>query len=246
VYGSVEYVSVTLTGGTNPTIAANVAIPFNQINCGNIPYSTSTGYFTLSAGKTYELTGGVRMSDGGGTGDFAWMNASNQIIGGNYGGASTINGSTGICQVIYTPTASTTVKLAPTASQKYTAGTTWGGTYATIRQVGTSMAATTYFTYSSTEKYTGKTWIDGKAIYSKYVDLSAYGNSAAVATGVTKLISQLGEGYDGSNYYTLPYFAADGLYYLIRQPAGDVVIRRTGVWPAAGRTGDYVVIEYTK
>ena len=80
---SVDYVSVSRTG-SDQTVNTNSVIIFNTNNGGNIPYNTSTGLFSLTAGKTYKLIGGVSLSNGNTTAkevNFVWKNAAGDVLG---------------------------------------------------------------------------------------------------------------------------------------------------------------------
>ena len=139
---SVDYVSVVRS--TSQTVNTGDNLIFNTINSGNIPYNSSNGNFTLTAGKTYRLTGSVSL-DGSNAGsseiDIAWKNAAGDILGNralilstNYATSAAGNGVT---DIVYTPTVNTTISLNvifATANAK----TVSNFTYANIQQIGSS------------------------------------------------------------------------------------------------------------
>jgi hypothetical protein len=152
---TVDYVSVQSSG---QTVATGNTIRFNTTLSGNIPYNSSTGNFTLNAGKTYRLTAYATLdvsSSAGAELNFVWRNADNTEIG-NYAlllaANSTINAAgQGIVDVIYTPTTNTTVSV----YVNWAGGTValrGGYTYATIQQVGSS-ATVNPWTLSGTNTY---------------------------------------------------------------------------------------------
>ena len=160
---SVDYVSVQASADLSP-ISANTAVKFNTILAGNIPYDASTGLFTLTAGKTYRLTGVVTLgTQAAGTGTSAEANivwrtgtvASGTNIG-NYGqilsGNSTYNGNgQGVADIIYTPITNTTVLLYVSGISS-TVAFRGGYTNAIIQQIGSS-AIVNPWTLSGTNTY---------------------------------------------------------------------------------------------
>lgn len=139
---TVDYVSVTRT--TLQTVSVGDNILFNQVNGGTIPYNSTTGLFTLTAGKTYRLTGCIAISSSNASAEevnVVWKNANGdllpnkgEILSTNFGTTGFANG---ISDVIYTPSANTTVSL----TVAYSSGSVvlWGNfTYANIQQVGSS------------------------------------------------------------------------------------------------------------
>lgn len=139
---TVDYVSVNRT--TLQTVSTNDNIIFNTIKSGNIPYNSSNGNFTLTAGKTYRLTGSVSL-DGSNASpseiDVVWKNAAGDelgnrslILSSNY---STAAAGNGLAEAVYTPSSNTTVSLNvvfATSSAKTVPSTS----FATIEQVGSS------------------------------------------------------------------------------------------------------------
>jgi hypothetical protein len=146
---SVDYVAVQASSDLG-SITAGTAVKFNTTLGGNIPYDATTGQFSLSAGKTYRLTGMVTLgTQAAGTGQYAEANivwrtgtaASGTNIG-NYGqilsGNSTYNGNgQGVVDIIYTPTSNTTVLLYVNAIAS-TVSFRGGYTNAIIEQIGSS------------------------------------------------------------------------------------------------------------
>ena len=139
---SVDYVSVNRT--TLQTVNTGDNILFNSINSGNIPYNSATGNFTLTAGKTYRLTGSVSLDASTSASseiDIAWKNAAGDILGNkalilsaNFASPA---GGNGITDIIYTPSVNTTIALnviAATANAK----TIPNYTYANVEQIGSS------------------------------------------------------------------------------------------------------------
>jgi hypothetical protein len=153
---SVDYVSVVRT--SSQTVNTGDNLLFNIINGGNIPYNSSTGNFSLTAGKTYRLTGSVSL-DGSNAGvsaiDIAWKTAAGDILGNrgltistNY--VSTAAGN-GLTDIVYTPTINTTVSLNVISSSS-SAKTVGNYTYANIEQIGSS-AFVNPWTLSGTTTY---------------------------------------------------------------------------------------------
>ncbi len=140
---SVDYVSVSRTG-SDQTVNTGSIIIFNTNNGGNIPYNTSTGAFSLTAGKTYKLISGVSISNGNSTAkevNFYWKNAAGDILGSKgemlSPNANVEASGNGIAYAIYTPTINTTVSVIVSYS---TASTIlWQNyTFASIEQIGSS------------------------------------------------------------------------------------------------------------
>lgn len=154
---TVDYVSVTLS--SNQAVETGSVVLFNSNIGGNIPYNTSTGMFSLIAGKTYRLTGVIAISSANTTQkevNVVWRTAAGDLIGGR-GEALSSNFTTtafgsGIADVIYTPTVNTTISL----TVNYGSGTVilWQNfTYANIQQIGSS-ATVNPWTLSGTNTYT--------------------------------------------------------------------------------------------
>jgi uncharacterized protein YdeI (BOF family) len=153
---SVDYVSVSRT--TLQTVNTGDNILFNSINSGNIPYNSTTGNFTLTAGKTYRLTGSVSLdatTSASSEIDIAWKNAAGDVLGNkalilsaNFASPA---GGNGITDIIYTPTVNTTIALNVIAATT-NAKTIPNYTYANVEQIGSS-AYVTPWTLSGTSTY---------------------------------------------------------------------------------------------
>jgi hypothetical protein len=139
---SVDYVSVGRS--TSQTVNTGDNLIFNTINSGNIPYNSTTGNFSLTAGKTYRLTGSVSLDGSNAANsamDIAWKTAAGDILGNkgltistNYPSSAAGNGVT---DIIYTPSINTTVTLNVISSSS-NAKTVANYTYANITQIGSS------------------------------------------------------------------------------------------------------------
>lgn len=139
---SVDYVSVYRNSVQVVNTGDNIL--FNTINGGNVPYNTTNGNFTLSAGKTYRLTGSVSLDGSNGSNaeiDIAWRNATGDLFGNRALIISTSYPSTatgnGVTDIFYTPTVNTTVALYVTYATT-NARTATNFTYANVEQVGSS------------------------------------------------------------------------------------------------------------
>jgi hypothetical protein len=153
---TVDYVAVQSSG---QTVVTGNTIRYNSILSGTIPYNSSTGNFTLTAGKTYRLTAYATLdvsSSSGAELNFVWRNAANAELG-NYALLLAANSSItaagqGIVDVIYTPTTNTTVSV----YVNWAGGTValrGGYTYATIQQIGSSATVNPWI-LSGTNTYT--------------------------------------------------------------------------------------------
>jgi hypothetical protein len=142
---TVDYVNVYRT--SDISVAGQTAIVFNTILSGNIPYNTSNGQFTLTAGKTYKLTGNVNLNQANAALFTAWYN----VTSGAYisPGARVSNGSsttygTNQVEIVFTPTVTTIVELRNNLGSASTVagaaiGTVNGvASQATIVQLGSS------------------------------------------------------------------------------------------------------------
>ncbi|MEK0423785.1 MAG: hypothetical protein RLZ95_1695 [Bacteroidota bacterium] len=154
---SVDYVSVSRTG-TDQTVNTGNAVIFNTINGGNIPYNTSTGAFSLTAGKTYKLIGNVTLSNGNTAPkevNIVWKNTDGDLLGTKgellSPSAAVDAAGNGIAYAIYTPTVNTTVTLYVNYST--TNAILWQNfTFASIEQIGSS-AIVNPWTLSGTTTY---------------------------------------------------------------------------------------------
>ena len=144
VYGTVEYINVIRTGTLS--LATGATAVFNSIVSGNIPYSTSTGEFTLKAGKTYELSTTLQQTNSG-YANYSWYSDN---LGSNIGGtARAISSGTGYSEnsnatIIYTPTTDDHVHVVMTGGS---GAVLYTNSTATIKQIGTTAA--TYTTKST-------------------------------------------------------------------------------------------------
>ncbi len=140
---SVDYVSVRRSG-SDQTVNSGDIIIFNTIDGGNIPYNTSTGLFSLSAGKTYKLLASVSLSNGNGVAkevNINWKNADGDVLGSKgemlSPSANVTAAGGGIAYAIYTPRTNTTVGLYVNFSSSSTM--LWQNfTFASIEQIGSS------------------------------------------------------------------------------------------------------------
>jgi len=219
---SVDYVSVIRT--TSQTVNTGDNLIFNTINSGNIPYNSSNGNFTLSAGKTYRLTGSVSL-DGSNAGvsamDIAWKNAAGEILGNrgftisaNYSSTAAGNGFT---DIVYTPSINTTVTL-NVISSSANAKTVANYTYANIQQIGSS-AIVNPWTLSGNDTYNnlGKVGIGNT---SPTVALDITGD-----TKVSGVLTAGGNSYPtnaGTNGYALTTNAAGAASWNAVPPVGVI------------------------
>lgn len=140
---SVDYVSVRRSG-SDQTVNSGDVIIFNTIEGGNIPYNTSTGLFSLSAGKTYKLLASVSLSNGNGVAkevNINWKNADGDVLGSKgemlSPSANVTAAGGGIAYAIYTPRTNTTVGLYVNFSSSSTM--LWQNfTFASIEQIGST------------------------------------------------------------------------------------------------------------
>jgi hypothetical protein len=133
----VEYVNVGLSANTG-ALALNSTLVFDQVKSGSIPYNTSTGLFTLTAGKTYKLSAVVRGLDAT-QNDYSWFDGTTNtsLVTNNAGGLTATVSDVATTEVIYTPSVNQTVRVA--------VGPGGGGgrataaySYANIVQIGAS------------------------------------------------------------------------------------------------------------
>lgn len=165
---SVDYVNVVNTN--TQTLATGNNIKFNTIIAGNIPYDASTGNFSLTAGKTYRLSGFISL-DGTTTSaselSSGWKNAAGTSLGATSllfsASINSTAGGQGVADVIYTPTTNTTVSL-NVAWASGTVVTRAGYVTATIQQIGSS-AIVNPWTLAGTNTYntTGNVGIGNNA-----------------------------------------------------------------------------------
>jgi hypothetical protein len=168
---TVDTVSVNLTGSNQSIPAVNTDVIFNTLAYGNIPYNTSTGVFTLTAGKTYELEATLK-SRGTTAGyiQYEWVDAtSGTAITGGINGvdmhapSTLVEGISPRAYLMYTPVTNQTVKVRVTgisgtalfldssrcnANIKQLGTTAWTGLNVTT--TGTGNNASTYNSGTST------------------------------------------------------------------------------------------------
>lgn len=132
----------------NQTMTSGNDMIFNKIVSGNIPYDTSTGIYTLTAGKTYQLTVTPYFSDFTDTTNgyiqYSWVDAttSNRLDASVNGvvvpAVSAINEhDPGTSSVIYTPSSNQTVKIRSMAALG-SADLRFGYSTASIVQIGSN------------------------------------------------------------------------------------------------------------
>lgn len=122
-------------------------IIFNSVGSGNIPYDTTTGIATLSAGKTYNIRSGLNWSAAA-LYAIQWQlvdAVSNIALGASVEqgqpASGTNNASLGILDYTYTPSANQTVKIRMTSGCNMQSGEYLRSdlnTYMSITQVGSS------------------------------------------------------------------------------------------------------------
>jgi hypothetical protein len=147
---TVDYVSVRRITSNQTGIAINTDVIYNSISNGNIPYNTTTGVFTLTAGKTYNLFASAKIrNDGTGTTgryvQFEWVDSvSNVALTGLKQGVSIMSTSalnesgTDNAGGIYTPVSNQTVKVRVTGADGSNIELDSNRTAATITQIGSS------------------------------------------------------------------------------------------------------------
>jgi hypothetical protein len=153
----VDYVSVDNT--VEQILVTGDKIKFNRVLSGNIPYNPATGNFTLTAGKTYRLTGLITLdnnSSGSNEISSVWKNANGDNLSA-LGLLLSVNfningGGQGVTDVIYTPTSNTTVSLVAQYVGGTTSKTRSNFVSANIQQIGSS-AAVYPWTLAGTNTY---------------------------------------------------------------------------------------------
>ena len=141
---SVDYVSTLLTTGQTNLVAGQV-IKFQTVKAGNIPYNSSTGYFTLTAGKTYRLTGFASLdgvATNAGAIDIVWRDQNGNDLS-NWGSFMSPSYSSnyagqGVVSCIYTPTSNISVYLCVSYTSQTSNIVRANATSALIEQIGSS------------------------------------------------------------------------------------------------------------
>jgi hypothetical protein len=116
---TVSTVSVNLTGSNFSIPASNTDVIFNTIAEGSIPYSTTTGVFSLTAGIKYELVATLKSrATTAGYVQYEWVDGVTGLpIAGSTNGldihapAILVEGSSGRAYLLYTPSTNQTVKV---------------------------------------------------------------------------------------------------------------------------------------
>ena len=148
---TVDYVKAVRTADS-AVLAANSTIIFNSVSSGNVPLNTTTGIFTLTAGKTYNMFGMFRIDTG--AADYTWVDgvSGTPIFASSLGTAQSTGISDVPAELIYTPSTNQTVKLnvqgvggSPVARGSYT--------YANITQIGATAITTNTPFYASVERH---------------------------------------------------------------------------------------------
>jgi tetrahydromethanopterin S-methyltransferase subunit B len=147
---TVDYVSVKRSTSNQTGIVVNTDVIYNSISSGNIPYNTTTGVFTLTAGKTYNLFASSKIrNDGTGSAgryvQFEWVDSvSNTALTGLKQGVSimstsTLNESgTDNAGGIYVPVSNQTIKVRVTGADGTNIELDVNRTSANITQLGSS------------------------------------------------------------------------------------------------------------
>lgn len=135
---TVDFVNVGASANIGP-LALNQTVIFNSLKSGNIPYNTTTGLFSLTAGKTYKLSATYRNFTAASQADLSWFDGTTNtaLVTHNDGGTTTVAQDAGHAEVIYTPAANQTVRLA-VAGVTGTPNLESGKTHANIVQLGSS------------------------------------------------------------------------------------------------------------
>jgi len=151
VINTMDYLNVARITSDVTGMGQNSDLIFNSIVSGNIPYNTTTGVATLSAGKTYELIGEpafTSYSDAtGGFNTIDWVDATTNVsLLPNFQSVGILVPSTRTVpecdnieiHAIYTPTTNQTVKLRIILSYCTSTFRSNNGSKAIIRQIGSS------------------------------------------------------------------------------------------------------------
>jgi hypothetical protein len=244
---SVDYVSVSRTG-SDQTVNTGSTIVFNTINGGNIPYNTSTGAFSLTAGKTYRLSASISLSNGNSIVsecNVIWKNAAGDLLTNKAEVLSSSHSTNAVgngnVSIIYTPTVNTTVSLYVTyATSNALLWQTY--TFASIEQIGSS-AYVTPWTLSGTSTYntTGNVGIGNNAP-TQALDVTGNVNvtgkiNLTDPTGnvITKAAAFVARGVDVTLGNLKARFAASGNMSLqVSTVSGTYSIYGSGMYVAGG------------
>lgn len=139
VLGEKEYLSMTNSTSQNIT-GINQEIQFKQLEAGNMTYNASRNSFTLKAGKTYRITASLAPEHYPATGNnsFGYRlhtksgTAIGSAIGRTTSGGSTSASSSGILDLIYTPTTDTECVIKTVGFYGSATGATIGVGYASL------------------------------------------------------------------------------------------------------------------
>lgn len=115
-------------------------------------------------------------------------------------------------------------------------------------------AVTDLFDYSTTEKATGFTWIDGKIIYKKTINFGVSPNNTTknVAHGISNINEVIkyeaftSTGAAGNNYMMLPFVESSNVSYSMSVRATNTNITIKTSQDNSPFTNTYVTIFYTK
>lgn len=153
---AVRYISVKRSTTNQTGIIVGSDVIYNALSAsGGIPYSTSTGVFSLTANETYHLAAFLKLrNDGTGTTSryivFEWVDASNNVAlpgltqGVNILATSLLNESSiSYAGGIYTPSAGQTIKVRITGADGSNLELDANRTSAVITQIGSSATTTT-------------------------------------------------------------------------------------------------------
>jgi hypothetical protein len=124
---SVDYINVRRANTNQTAVTTGSDFIFNTVSYGNILFNTTTGVFTLTAGKVYELSANILFdtfsNPTGGYISFEWVDATTNfpLKFGNAGvslptTSITGNGSNTTTNIIYSPSENQTVKVRCTDS----------------------------------------------------------------------------------------------------------------------------------
>ena len=99
-------------------------------------------------------------------------------------------------------------------------------------------------TYSTTEYFTGKYWIDGKPIYGIVLEGTSLPSSGTVfLTGIERLINQYGSYVGGGNQVSMPYNSGSTKVELRVNSSNQLFLQLASV---SAVTKYYFYAEYTK